>query len=165
MNYLKYIERDAENLQFFLWARAYQHKFDKLPETERKLSPQWSEAQGESDAAQPQAQPQKVSPDIAAALKGTGLDSAPRVAETSVTDSEKANPFYTPPRTPSNNSGQHAVSSEMSSDETSRGWSSHQPSTANTSTHIKRKAEEAYDDAGLKWQPCEWRKSLAAHID
>ena len=149
MNYLKYIEHDAENLQFFLWARSYQERWDKLPEYEKKLSPEWTNADGDAESTQPYKRPMKVSADTAAALKGTAFDSSPNVTEIPSTDAEKANPFNTPPRTPSDEEKHHGLASEVSST-----WDSTQSSTGNTSSQIKRKAEGAYDDAGLKWQPC-----------
>ena len=151
MNYLKYIEHDAENLQFFLWARAYREKFDKLPDSERRLSPEWTQAHADSDGNQTAAKPFKVSADTAAALKGTGLDTAPRVTEVPATfdSAEKVNPFYTPPRTPAG-SDHHGTPSELSSNGHS-GWTS---TTESTNKHVRRKADGAYDDAGLKWQPC-----------
>ncbi|TVY83806.1 hypothetical protein LSUE1_G001217 [Lachnellula suecica] len=41
MDYLVYIEHDAENLQFFLWYKDYCRRFDALPEKEKALSPAW----------------------------------------------------------------------------------------------------------------------------
>lgn len=151
MNYLKYIEHDAENLQFFLWARAYRDKFEKLPPSEKRLAPEWTDSEAEIDAAQAPPRVNKVSADTAAMLKGTGLESTPRITESSHNDHEKSDPFHTPPRTPSNGKKQDRTPSEASSTEE---WSISQTSTENTAAQIKRKAEGAFDDAGLKWQPC-----------
>lgn len=41
MNYLLYIERAAENLQFFLWHKDYTRRFARLPEAQHELSPEW----------------------------------------------------------------------------------------------------------------------------
>ncbi|KAI1102323.1 hypothetical protein F4804DRAFT_343335 [Jackrogersella minutella] len=41
MDYLVYVEHDAENLQFFLWFCSYVEKWSKLPEWERERSPVW----------------------------------------------------------------------------------------------------------------------------
>ena len=49
MNYLKYIERAPENLQFFLWFQDYEKRFNELPESEKVLSPAWTEAQAENE--------------------------------------------------------------------------------------------------------------------
>ena len=50
MNYLKYIELSAENLQFFLWYRDYVSRFDGLPANEKALSPEWTVEQAEVEA-------------------------------------------------------------------------------------------------------------------
>lgn len=148
MNYLKYIEYSAENLQFFLWHQAYTKKFEALPASERALSPEWTLTKAESEALASQhvARQMKISADTAAAIKGTGLDSTPTVNE-----SEKgSNPFFTPPRTPSGESKRQDTQSMFSATEsTSIGWSS----VENTAL-TKKRAEGAYDEAGLKWQPC-----------
>jgi hypothetical protein len=39
MDYLVYIEHNAENLQFFLWYKDYCARFEALPEGEKTLSP------------------------------------------------------------------------------------------------------------------------------
>lgn len=41
MNYLMYIERSAENLQFFLWYHNYVERWTQLPRCERERSPVW----------------------------------------------------------------------------------------------------------------------------
>jgi hypothetical protein len=140
MNYLKYIEHAAENLQFFLWYKDYAKRFEALPDSEKKLSPEWTVEQAEAEALAAHTQPRnhtKLSPETAAVFKGTDFESQPRINE-----SEKNNPFYTPPRTPSG---------ESSRDETK---SSAPSAMTGKSSHVRR-AEGAFDDAGLKWQPCE----------
>lgn len=41
MDFLVYIEHDAENLQFYLWYKDYVRRFEALPEHEKKLSQEW----------------------------------------------------------------------------------------------------------------------------
>lgn len=41
MDYLIYIAKDAENLQFFLWYRDYCARFKALDESAKRLSPEW----------------------------------------------------------------------------------------------------------------------------
>lgn len=150
MNYLKYIEHDAENLQFFLWARAYVAKFNALPESERKLSPVWTQEQYDADGAgQAPPRPVKVSPDTAAAMKGTGLENAPKITE--ILDEKNSSTSGSFPQRPSHDSVRHGVPSEIGSAE----WPSIGASSGNASEQFRRKAEGAFDDAGLKWQPCE----------
>ena len=106
----------------------------------------------------------KVSADTADALKGTGLDSTPRIAdpdEDHEDDPEKTNPFQTPSRSTRTISEDSAAynttepipASVHSEGRDSSGWpSTHQ--SRNTQGDIRRKAGDAYDEAGLKWQPC-----------
>lgn len=42
MDYLMYVAKDAENLQFFLWFRDYVKRFESLSENEKRLSPEWT---------------------------------------------------------------------------------------------------------------------------
>ncbi|KAL3422693.1 hypothetical protein PVAG01_06849 [Phlyctema vagabunda] len=42
MDYLIYVEHSAENLQFYLWYREYERRFEALPESEKALSPPWT---------------------------------------------------------------------------------------------------------------------------
>ncbi|KAK5165644.1 hypothetical protein LTR04_001110 [Oleoguttula sp. CCFEE 6159] len=146
MNYLKYIEHAAENLQFFLWHRDYSKRFSNLPEHERTLSPEWTLAQAEAEAARAQSGRQKkVSPSVAVALKGTDFADGPRVSEV-----ERSNPFHTPPRTPSADEKRENGSFDYGSsngDDKSTAWLS-----SKQYNHHK-KAEGAFEDAGLKWQP------------
>jgi hypothetical protein len=41
MDYLVYVEHNAENLQFYLWYKDYVRRFDALSEGEKGLSPEW----------------------------------------------------------------------------------------------------------------------------
>lgn len=145
MNYLKYIEHAAENLQFFLWHRDYTKRFENLPANEKKLSPEWTREQAEAEILAAQAQPRtqtKLSPETAAVFKGTDFESQPKIS-----DPEKGNPFHTPPRTPSAESRRNENSSV------------NPPSDYTTTSAYLKKAEGAFDDAGLKWQPCKWIQS------
>ena len=133
MNYLKYIELSAENLQFFLWYRDYVNRFDRLPANEKALSPEWTveQAEAEATAAQAQARQKVVPPEAAAAFKGTDFANEPRV-----------NPFYTPPGTPR----------EGKMDGSSVEASEYESTAAGKVDHQGR-AEGAFENAGLKWKP------------
>ena len=139
MNYLKYIELSAENLQFFLWYRDYVNRFDGLPANEKVLSPEWTveQAEAEAMAAQVQVRQKVVPPEAAAAFKGTDFANEPRV-----TEAEKANPFYTPPGTP--REGKRDGSSVEASE---------YESTAAGEVDHQGRAEGAFENAGLKWKP------------
>lgn len=94
--------------------------------------------------------PIQVSPDTAAALQGTGLEAAPQQIE-----SDRYDPFDTPPRTPSDETARGTPSEVSTSDEKSSGWSSQ-----NTAETVSRKQGEVFNDAGLR-QPC---KSIDAPV-
>lgn len=136
MNYLKYIERAAENLQFFLWFRSYAKRFDELPQNEKALSPEWVD-DGDSDT--PNRPKNVVSPETAAMFKGT--DFAP---DSKATDAEKGNPFYTPPRTPISEVNREGGASLDSYDASM---------TTGTRTDHAQRATGAFESAGLKWKP------------
>lgn len=140
MNFLKYIERSAENLQFFLWYRDYSKRFDELPESEKVLSPEWNSEKNAEPGDKPATK--AVNPDAAAILKGTDFanDSNPKIAE-----SEKggSNPFFTPPRTPTTTGGREGGESLDSCDESM---------TTGKVNHTQR-AAGAFENAGLKWKP------------
>ncbi|KAF2458228.1 hypothetical protein BDY21DRAFT_215862 [Lineolata rhizophorae] len=97
MNYSMYIAHTPENLQFFLWCRDYEDRFNKLPESEKALAPEWVPSQADADnlASHAQRNP-RVSPEAAAAFRGTGFAATPTAS-----DSERINPFSTPSQSPS----------------------------------------------------------------
>jgi hypothetical protein len=138
MNFLKYIELSAENLQFFLWYRDYVKRFTALPESEKVLSPEWT---GEKNL---ETRPGTVgyNADAAAILKGTDFANEGKVAES---DKGGNNPFFTPPRTPT--SFEHGREYSLDSYDESM--------TTGKVDHTQR-AAGAFDNAGLKWKPREY---------
>ncbi len=44
MNYLIYVERSAENLQFLLWFRDYERRFADADTADLSLAPEWTQA-------------------------------------------------------------------------------------------------------------------------
>ncbi|PGH10799.1 hypothetical protein AJ79_05272 [Helicocarpus griseus UAMH5409] len=77
MNYLIYVERNAEYLQFFLWHRDYSRRFALIAESQRRLSPEWTgkEKPGPdvhvTQIANPNPRTPSLSPDAAAIADGT----------------------------------------------------------------------------------------------
>jgi hypothetical protein len=139
MNFLKYIELSAENLQFFLWYRDYSKRFNALPESERMLSPEWNGDRSNGEA-KPKSSSNKAHAEATAFLTGTDFAS-----EKTVKHSEKSsNPFFTPPHTPTSDSP-HRDESFDSYDESM---------TTGRVNHYER-AAGAFGNAGLKWKPCE----------
>lgn len=47
MDYLIYVEHNAENLQFYLWFHDYSRRFENLSEKEAALSPEWDPTIGQ----------------------------------------------------------------------------------------------------------------------
>jgi hypothetical protein len=99
MDYLLYIERAAENLQFFLWFRGYVQRFDTLNANEKALSPEWTH-QNMKDALdewkKSQAKIQKRQPSTVATevLNGTIF-----AKEAAAPGAGVGNTFATPPVT------------------------------------------------------------------
>ncbi|PSN63554.1 hypothetical protein BS50DRAFT_83438 [Corynespora cassiicola Philippines] len=141
MNYLKYIELAAENLQFFLWYRDYAKRFDELPDKEKALSPTWVDDGTDADA---QPRPKRVSPETNAIFQGT--DFADQVK---ASDPEKTNnPFFTPPHTP-NSDVEQARNAGLSYESDAGSLTT---GGGGRIDHAQR-ANEAFDTAGLKWKP------------
>lgn len=139
MNYLKYIELAAENLQFFLWHRDYTKRFSELSEKDQVLSQPWEKENAESEL---QPRSKHLSPGMAAVFKGTDFSNEGGIR---IAESEKHNPFFTPPRTPN---------SEMKRD--GRGSiDSYEGSVATLEGRIDHNdvAAGAFQSAGLKWDP------------
>ncbi|KAI9711012.1 MAG: hypothetical protein M1820_002450 [Bogoriella megaspora] len=142
MNYLKHIEHAAENLQFFLWYRDYSRRFNELPDSEKRLAPEWTAAQFEEEAANVSSgklnkRLDKLSTEM---FKGSDFAAYPKNV-----NNEKANPFFTPPRTP-NSETQNRESTDAAPGDRSTIASSVPKS-------YSKKTENAFDEAGLKWQP------------
>lgn len=142
MNFLKYIELSAENLQFFLWYRDYSKRFSELPESEKVLSPEWT-GNSKNTGEAPKLSTKKAHPEASAILEGTDFAS-----ERTVKHSEKINgnnPFFTPPHTPISDS--HSREESLDSYDESM--------TTGKVNHSER-AAGAFENAGLKWKPCEF---------
>ncbi|KAF2636401.1 hypothetical protein P280DRAFT_149716 [Massarina eburnea CBS 473.64] len=138
MNYLKYIELAAENLQFYLWFRTYTRRFNNLSAAEKALSPEWIPEHAESETPN---RPKHLSPEAAAIFKGTDFASEPKVSEVS-----RENPFFeTPPRTPNSDvkrEGSESIDSYDASMMSQGGRIDH-----------NQRATGAFASAGLKWKP------------
>jgi len=137
MNYLKYIELSAENLQFFLWYRDYVKRFSEMPSKQQALAPEWTVEQSEAET-QTQGRQKKISPEANAILKGTDFADAPKV-----TEGEKVNPFYTPPGSSTGDLRQNSSFDE----------SNYESTISDGKTDHTKRAEGAFKDANLKWKP------------
>jgi len=140
MNYLIYIERSAENLQFFLWYRDYVERFSAADTADMALAPEWTQAmEDEASAAAQKEHAEKLRKEPAAAVifKGTdfekkGPEAALREVAALPTPASPGNPFSTPPRTPGGHESAHSGSHAAS---------------------YRAHAGEAFTQAGIK-QPC-----------
>jgi len=130
MNFLKYIELSAENLQFFLWYRDYSKRFNELPASEKVLSPEWT---GASNGDASKLAIQNAHPEVSAMLEGTDFDGSQQ---------NEKNPFYTPPHTPTNGSRRREESLDSYDDSMTAGKVNH-----------SERAAGAFENAGLKWKP------------
>ena len=151
MNYLKYIEYSAENLQFFLWFRDYTARFEKLPKNEQALSPEWTKAQAEIAESGPNGNSHRVAGHtnhkISEMLKDTDFADPPKPPQ----NGHKIDPFITPDKTPSLDENRDGLSEY---------GSSNGDGTTLASSHAHRSmADNAFEDAGLKWKPCESLRS------
>jgi hypothetical protein len=141
MDYLVYVEHNAENLQFYLWYRDYLRRWNALPEAEKALSPEWipetkeipvltKEQDPEKQAAQPKKNVLKKSPtEQGYDSQGAALFTEDREA---IPDDRHMSVFQ------ENGSTLAPSVSDVTAT----------PSTA-----------EVTAQAGLKWQPCKLTKS------
>ncbi|KAL1636395.1 hypothetical protein SLS58_009814 [Diplodia intermedia] len=144
LNYLRYIELAAENLQFYLWFHDYVKRFDALPQSEKVLSPEWTSEQSESEAHAAKSRNRKSTPATAAVFKGTTFSDVPKSA-----DGDRANPFWDHVgRTPSEHSRNDAA--DAYSEHSSMGW---QTSWTNSTVNHSEATKDAFESAGEKFQP------------
>jgi hypothetical protein len=140
MNFLKYIELSAENLQFFLWFRDYSKRFNALPESERVLSPEWT---SDRNAPENKTTSKAMNADAVAILAGSDFGHDAKGDES---DKGGSNPFFTPPRTPT----------EVEKREGGKSFDSYDDSLATAKVDHSKRASGAFENAGLKWKPCEF---------
>lgn len=145
MNYLKYIEHAAENLQFFLWFQDYSARFNNLAEGERALSPDWTREQVDAEAASAaqQTRTKQANVEANAILQGTSFDDG---SSATAQVNERGDPFHTPPAT-SFDESRGGVTSDYGSTITG-------DDTLVSSAKARGIASQAFGDAGMKWQPC-----------
>jgi hypothetical protein len=143
MEFLKYVEHSAENLQFYLWFKDYVKRFEALPENERILSPEWTQAQEETEKASYRAQLKQkpLAVEAKEILKSQNLEVG---TETPV--SEKNDPFNDA-RNASLPASRQENSVAASMDQSVTGFQS-------MKSGFSRGAEAAFEDAGCKYQPC-----------
>jgi hypothetical protein len=145
MDYLVYVEYNAENLQFFLWYRDYVRRFDALPEKEKIPSPEWiPEATDLPDLSHDpeMGEKKRTKRDTLATAMDRGYDSK----TAALLDDESE--FQTTPTSP----GRHI--SVMKGNGSTIAFSVSESMTPSTA--------ELTSQAGLKWQPCMPTTSFAS---
>lgn len=134
MNYLIYIERSAENLQFFLWHKDYVKRFNGATTSDLALAQQWTQTMEEETFARLQKEHRdglKKQPSASRIFKGTDFEK-----RGDLPIPEGGNPFSTPPRTPADD---HSVD--------------HFGSTTLSGMNYREQANDAITAAGVK-APC-----------
>jgi hypothetical protein len=153
MDFLVYIEHDAENLQFYLWYKDYVKRFFELPDSERSLAPEWTpeQAQAEKNALDKEKLPKKLPTEAAAVLKDTDFDTAPKP-----THEAGYNPFNTPPRTPSNGEYDPSLAPSTNGTNGAAGWSETGSTLRSGATGHTAKTANAFEAVDAL-QPCKSR--------
>lgn len=139
MDFLKYIEHSSENLQFYLWYKDYEQRFANLPDGERNLSPEWTQAQEDAEAAQYRQllKNKTLASEAKDILKKQNLDGDDDAVELN----EKGNPFR---------DDASADKASLESASIKRPMSNH----TSTKTGFSKTAESAFQEHGAKFQPC-----------
>jgi hypothetical protein len=147
MNYLKYIERAPENLQFFLWFKDYEKRFNELPESEKVLAQVWTEAQADNERKEYRAR----------VKRGTGVDDATAKELFKGTDFDNKGMSTVPPNVDPNTFDEPAglaAPGSATRDMSSSDVSSFRPTTGLRSVlSAQTQAESAFEEVGLN-KPC-----------
>lgn len=137
MNYLIYVERSAENLQFYLWHKDYTNRFASLPQSDLVLSPEWTEKQ-RTLKARPGS---KASKPLGITVNESMLK------EGDLTPVQLSpNPFNTPPPSSCGDDKSISSSTAITSDPGPT-------STTNSKLNAREVAAEAFENAA-RLQPC-----------
>jgi hypothetical protein len=167
MNYLLYVEHSAENLQFYLWLRAYETRFNNAPAADQALSPVWTVKQQDSasHAAKLNAASRKRTKTAATSLfRGTDFE---QKKATKFTSMDIGDPFSTPPLTrDGSNSDKKGHGHSESKVKFMEPWDPYaRPESEPVSEYpdsstesFRKKAGDAFEAAGLK-VPCKFINS------
>lgn len=103
MEHLLYVERAAENLQFFLWFKGYSERFEARPANEKLLSPNWTFDMQKAASTKwlAESKMRKLPHPVSAA----DLFHPKTSGEFGATVTRRGNPFITPPA--SSHDGSH----------------------------------------------------------
>lgn len=142
MDYLVFVEYNAENLQFYLWYKDYSKRFDLLPGNEKVLSKEWIPDTQEApdltkDAEKGEKKKSKRETSVANIME-SGY-----AAKEAAMFSEEEDPLSPPMSPMSPTFGNRHMSIANSGTATPSIGGSSSPSNA-----------EVAAQSGLKWQPC-----------
>lgn len=135
MDYLVYVEFNAENLQFYLWFKDYTKRFNALPESERALSKEY--IPDTKEAPDLSKDPEKPEP-----KKSTRKASVANIMEKGYAIKEAA---------------------MFSEDEVTLGARS--PGTPSLAGSTALSNADVAAQSGMKWQPCTHSSSILWHRD
>ena len=130
MDYLVYVERSAENLQFYLWLRDYTQRFNALKAEEQALSPPWKD----EGRPAPDSLPPRMTKDVS-------------VYEREV-DFNNTQPSL------QNAASYHSSNKSIVSVSTTDSFLSKSTQAPMTIKSMETITEDANVRAGLKWQAC-----------
>lgn len=142
MSYLIYVEHAAENLQFYLWFKDYEKRFNTTSTTDIKLAPEWTQTMQDETVLKirkDQADKMRKEPKAAEMFKGTDFEKK-RGGQDNVPGG--SDPFATPPQSSRGDDGSIYTASNT-------------VHSLNAASY-QSQASEAFQAAGAR-QPCESR--------
>jgi len=139
MDFLVYIEHDAENLQFYLWYRDYVKRWAELPERQQALAPVWTSEQAQQARNEALTEKSKNvnNVEVAQVFKGTDFESKPKK------NLDTPNPFNTPPRTPSHEGRDSTAPSTA-------GWVENGSTLGSGMAHHQKTTANAFQEVGAQ---------------
>lgn len=140
MSYLIYVEHAAENLQFYLWFKDYEKRFNTNPTTDIELAPEWTSAMQDETIIRirkEQVDKMRKEPKAAAMFKGTDFEKKLTAQDRSA--SGTVDPFATPPQS-------------SGGDEASIFTAANTMGSLNAMSYMSQ-ASDAFQTAGTQ-QPC-----------
>ncbi|KAI5846150.1 hypothetical protein BZA05DRAFT_407083 [Tricharina praecox] len=161
MMYLHHVEHSVENLQFFLWYRDYEKRFEALPANEKALSPEYKPPQAVDGVNQPSPAHLKTKTTWAVRqFVDNAFAKESQSSKTALTEPAAAwgghkgfgdiSPFLTPPGT---GCGASTIGGSNRDVVTPFGCGSGALSMATTAIDHKNITAEAFEGVDVKWQP------------
>jgi hypothetical protein len=153
MDYLKYVSRDAENLQFYLWLQDYTKRFNELKASEKSLSPEWKPTEEEKKAEEQTTRRSKkvLNNNGVAEINFDNLDAAEKGTHNSAINLKELKRVQSVATFSESPTSPTATVSDYES------FVSRSIRSQKSFTEI---ADDANNSVGLKWQGCE----LISHI-